>query len=423
MRVLAISLLFPNSVYPNRGIFVLNRLRAVSRYADVKVINPIAWFPFCSRLERYKDYHRIPKKETIDGIEVYHPRFLSIPLVLKVVVAVTYCLAVLPVALRLRKKWRYDLVDLHWTFPDLPAGRLLSWLLGVRQLVTVRGTPALFPKERSPRRALVRILLAKSDHVVTLSDELRDLSVSQGVSKDRISTIRNGVDVSRFRYLEIESCRARLGIPADQRTILGIGYVTPRKGFDRIIASLPEVLKECPEAKLYLLGPDGSAAQGDCGQELKRLIESLNIKDRVHFVGEVPNQDLILWYNAADCFCLSSRSEGCPNVLLEALACGCPVVATAVGSVPEVVTDESMGMVVPNSTEGVRSGLLSVLSTSYDREKTAAQMEMCDWDWCARQVVEIYTQLLRQPTDVCPEPNRQYVPANEEGETRPSVST
>lgn len=390
MRILAISYLFPSSLHPNRGVFVLNRLRAVARHAEVKVINPVLWFPLRSRFRRYQDYHLIPRRETIDGIEVYHPRFLSIPLALKAVQALTYSLAVVPLALRMRKSWRWDLVDLHWTYPDLPAGRLLSRLSGVRQLVTVRGEAALHHRERGLRKRIVGRLLRRSDHVITLSDALKDLCVSLGTSADRVCTIRNGVDGSRFRFLDKQTCRKRIGVSAGERLILGIGYLTDNKGFDRIVASLSEVVKAHPRAKVYLIGPDGTFAQGDRTSKLVALAQRLGVSDNVRLVGEVPNQELPFWYNAADLFCLSSRSEGSPNVLSEALACGCPAVATDVGAVSEILADDSMGIVVPNNAEGVRSGLLSALSTSYDREKIAAGMAKYDWQWCAEKVLEVY---------------------------------
>ncbi len=397
MRVLAISFLFPSSVYPNRGTFVLNRVKAVSRYSDVTVINPVIWFPFCSRLKRYEGHDRIPPVETIEGIRVYHPRFFSIPVVFKALVAFTYSLAVLSVARRLNREQRFDLIDLHWTYPDLPAGRWLARLFKTKQLVTVRGTPALHLAERSFPSVIVKRLLAASDRVITLSDELKELCVKRGVEEERITTIRNGVDAAAFHFLDQHSCRERLGLAPQAKIVLGIGYLTPRKGFDRIIRAFPQLVDRFPNAELHLIGQNGAFAQGDRTRELKQLATQLGVAEQVHFVGEVSNRDLILWYNAADCFCLSSRSEGCPNVLLEAMACGCPVVATDVGAVAEVVTNESMGALVPSNGEGVRRGLLQVLANRYDRPAIADEMRAYDWDWCARQVVDVYQQLLRQP--------------------------
>jgi len=396
VRILVLSSLFPNCLYPNRGIFVLNRLKAVSRRAEVKVINPVPWFPFQSRLNRYRDYDRIPKCEVFDGIEVFHPRFFSIPLLLKAVAAIGFCAAVLPIAVRLRKSWPYDLIDVHWTFPDLPAGRLLARLLGLKQMVSVRGAAALHAKEWSLRRLIVGHGLRRSDHVVTLSDGLKEACVALGVPAERVTTIGNGVDTSRFHYRDQEACRRRLGLAPEKTVLLGIGYLSPNKGFDRIIHSLPDVLQLAPAAELYLIGPNGAFTKGDATGSLERLVASLGLADRVHFVGEVPNEELVYWYNAADCFCLSSRGEGCPNVLLEALACGCPAVATDVGLVSQMLADPTMGIVVSNSTEGVRSGLLSAVTRSFDRKKTSLQLQQCTWDSCARGVVGIYETFLNR---------------------------
>ena len=399
MRVLVISSLFPSCRYPNRGIFVLNRLKAVQQYAEVRVINAIPWFPFQSRLNRYRDYSRIPGFEVIDGIEVYHPRYFAIPLVLKVVAAIAFAMAVLPVALRLRKSWPYDLIDMHWTFPDLPAGRLLARLLGMKQMVTVRGAAALHTKEWSLRRLIVKHCLRRCDHVVTLSDRLKESCIALGVPAEKVTTIGNGVDTSRFHHLDREACRQRLGLAAEKTVLLGIGYLSPHKGFDRILRALPDVLRSAPGAELHLIGPNGAFAQGDSAAALGELAASLGLADKVHFVGEVPNDQLVSWYNAADCFCLSSRSEGCPNVLLEALACGCPAVATDVGSVSEILSDASMGAVVADSYDGVRSGLLSVLSRSFDRRRIAAQAARHDWDSCARKALAVCKRLLGTPED------------------------
>lgn len=153
MKILVISYLFPNSLAPSLGIFVFNRLKHVNRYCKVVVINPIPWFPFSSKLERYKGFGEIPKVETIQGIKVYHPRFFIVPKYFKFIDAITFAAAVVPLALRLKKNgFAFDLIDLHWTYPDLLSGRLLSRLTRKKQLVTIRGKRHyVWMKEQSVR--------------------------------------------------------------------------------------------------------------------------------------------------------------------------------------------------------------------------------------------------------------------------------
>lgn len=402
MRILAVSYLFPNRVYPNHGIFVLKRLKAVQKYCEVKVINPIPWFPFSSKFKRYANYHRIPKQDVLEGIEVFHPRFFIIPRYLKSLDFFTFAASVLPLALYLKKAYPYDIIDVHWTYPDLLSGRILASLTRKPQMVTVRGKEALnlflketkhseflpYAPEASLRSLLVKRLLVRSDQVVTLSQELRELCVSFGADPQKVKKIPNGVDTSVFLLQSKQSCRSKLGIPFSQTMIVSVGSLIYGKGFDRIINAFPKLQKIYNDLSLYILGSEGPA--GFFKDKLIQMVSKYELKNHVHFVGEVENHNLPLWYNAADVFCLASRSEGSPNVLMEALTCGCPCVATDVGSVREIMDEGRMGVIIKNNEESLYSGLWHALSTVYDRKNIADAMRQYSWDWCAQKVIEVY---------------------------------
>jgi glycosyltransferase involved in cell wall biosynthesis len=182
-----------------------------------------------------------------------------------------------------------------------------------------------------------------------------------------------------------------LDLPKEQTIILAVGSLAYRKGFDRIVLNFPKILKNYPDAALYIIGAAGH--EGDYRSELDELIVRYSLKNKVKFVGQIENQDLPLWYNAADVFCLSSRGEGSPNVLTEALACGCPSVATKVGAVPDILEKGFMGIVVQNDEKSLLSGLLYALSIRYDRKKIAETIRQYTWDWCAAKVVEVYKKM------------------------------
>ena len=95
-------------------------------------------------------------------------------------------------------------------------------------------------------------------------------------------------------------------------------------------------------------------------------------------------------------FCLASRSEGSPNVLSEALSCGCPAIATDVGAVREILTNGFLREVVSNKSESLLPVLMKALSTEYDRRAIAHHMKKFDWDWCARKVVDVYCHVLER---------------------------
>lgn len=401
LNILAISYLYPNRGYPDYGIFVHNRLKAVSRYCHVVVINPVPWFPFSFLFDRYRNFDQIPSEESVDGIQVYHPRFFIIPGFLKWMDAFSFFLAVLPRALSLKKK--FDLIDLHWTYPDLLSGLLLSKIFKRKFLVTVRGMEALnrFPcvesgttREYSLRDIITRHCLKAANRVITLSRELMDICCSQGVKPEKALVITNGIDRDRFYYINTDKARMHLGLDLEKTILLVVGSLTYGKGFDRIIRILPKLADQDNNLHLYLIGSEGPA--GFFKNELVSLCQEYGVTSHTVFVGQVSNAELVYWYNAADIFCLSSRSEGSPNVLYEALACGCPSVATRVGAVPDIMDPAFQGTIVDNQTEALGQGISKVLSTQYDREKNAKLMDHHTWDQCGKRVVNLYQELVEE---------------------------
>lgn len=395
MKILAISYLFPNAVFPTYGIFVLNRLKAVARHAEVKVINPIPWFPAYPLFERYRDYKRIPEREVIDGIEVFHPRFLSIPRILKGIDCRSYVAAVSRVARTLKDPYPFDLVDLHWTFPDLPAGYRVARAKNVPLLLTLRGVEALHAQDGDVREKIVREYLSRVDGLIGLSRQLLERAVRSG-AKEPGWVIRNGVDTDTFHHLPMIQARQVLGLPAGQTLILAVGSLIQVKGFDLLIRTLPHLRQRFGTSlKVCIVGGTGHA--GDWEKALRSEVEHLGLSDHVAFIGPKSNDQLLLWYNAANVFCLPSRSEGSPNVLTEALACGCPSVATDVGAVREIMECEpGQGECVPpENVDALAEALEHVLANTYARETIAAAMKKYDWDWCARQVLDVYEQVVR----------------------------
>ncbi|MBF0117736.1 MAG: glycosyltransferase [Desulfobacterales bacterium] len=388
MRILAISYLFPNSIYPNYGIFVHNRLKALQKYCDIKVINPIPYFPMYHSFYRYKNYNLIPKIENLKGIETIHPRFFFIPRFFKSIDAFSFAANIIPIALN----QKFDIIDLHWTYPDIFAGYLLSKLTGKKFIVTVRGHEALYLDEISFRQKIIKSFLKKADFVIALSSKLKELCIKNGVSNKKIDVIPNGVDTKAFYYIDKSLCRRHLNINLKERVIISIGSLTYGKGFDRLINVFPQILKSYSDTRLYIIGSSGPA--GDYKKDLIKLVNKNGLANHINFIGEVPNQNLVFWYNAADVFCLSSRSEGSPNVLNEALSCGCPSVATDVGTVSEILKNEFMGIISPNNKEGLFAGILNVFSKNYDRTKIAKYMEQFSWDLCAQKVMKIYENIV-----------------------------
>lgn len=401
-HILVVSYLFPNSVYPEFGIFVLHRLKAVSKYCKIVVINPVPWFPFCEKFQRYKDFDKIPKKEIIQGLEVYHPRFFVIPKYFKFFDAAFYFISIHPVVKKIIKYRRFDLVDLHWTYPDVFSGMMLARIYRKKWLMTVRGIAGLnifsdsrtnrFHEEKSLRQILLKSLMKKAHKIIALSPELKQRCMDFGVQAGRITIIPNGIDHTRFYHMEKASARCRLNLPQDITMIFTVGSLIYIKGIDRVIKGLARAREGNQKIIYYIAGSTGAA--GDYSARLREIARQNRVDSAVVFLGQIRQSDLVFWYNAADIYCLASRSEGCPNALMEALTCGCPSVATRVGMVDDFFQKELMGELVENKGEAVISGIETALSKPYDRKKISRQMQGYSWEGCAQMVVAEYQKLM-----------------------------
>jgi glycosyltransferase involved in cell wall biosynthesis len=287
----------------------------------------------------------------------------------------------------------FDLVDVHWTYPDIVAGYLLARKAGKKFSVTVRGHEALYQEERTLRRWLVAHFLRKADMVVTLSAELRDRVVALGVDPNKARVVLNGVDLASFHPLDRVACRRQLGLPMEKKILLSVGRLTQGKGHQELVRIMPEISKTM-DAELYIIG--GMNPEEDFGQVLRTMISELALNN-VHLVDKVAHEMLPFWYSAADLFCLATQREGCPNVLLEALACGTPAVVTDVGAVAALVTHGENGFLVHPEQISYLGGIVrSALNCNWNREQIASRMNEWEWSNCARQVVEVYQSVLEQ---------------------------
>jgi len=388
LKILAISYLFPNCNQPNHGIFVLNRLKAMSKYADITVINPIADSPLHKKISKFSHLESIPELENIGGINVYHPRYFSIPGHLKSIEVLTYRRAVQKVLNEIG--YDFDLIDLHWTFPDLPCGNWLSNKINKPFNVTLRGMEAFHLQDSGLRKHIVAHYLKKAHKVISLSEEMARKADELSNTAAKTVVIRNGVDTDKFYYLDQSECRDELSLSQKEKIVLSVGALIHRKGFDLVIKSLKAVIAtpELESTKFYILGAQGP--EGDYRKELNQFIAQHKLQNSVVFVGAVENSQLITWYNAADVFCLSSRGEGSPNVLTESLACGTPAVATNVGSLPEIMaSEEALGYCVENENQQmITTKLIQLLQQPHDRKQQAANFNKYTWDWCAGEVLK-----------------------------------
>jgi glycosyltransferase involved in cell wall biosynthesis len=388
IRLLVFSTLFPNNVSPHHGVFVEQRLRHLlsSGAVSVRVIAPVPWFPFRGpRFGVYGQYAGITTEEFRHGIMTTHPRYVVIPKFGMTAAPLLLALATLRSLHAAKRDEDFDIIDAHYLYPDGVAAVMLGKLLNKPVVITARGTDVnLIPDYYLPRRW---ILWAADQcrHMVTVSEALRQQLVSLGASAQRITTLRNGVDLDFFRPMgKREEIRKRLNIRGF--TVLSVGHLIERKGHDHVIRALADL----PNVNLVIAG------DGELRQSLRNLAVSVGVSDRVHWAGLLSHQELVEYYNAVDALVLASSREGMPNVLLESLACGNPVVATPYWGNPEVVTDPVAGQLTEDRSAKSIVAALGRLRDDYpDRGATRKHAERFSWDATTQGQLGIFRDIVR----------------------------
>jgi teichuronic acid biosynthesis glycosyltransferase TuaC len=337
MKVLTFTNLYPSAALPRHGIFIEHRVRQLvaSGAASVRVVAPVPWVPRASSLFGHlSQYANVAASEVRGPVTVYHPRFFAVPKLTSWLNPFLIALAALPLVRRLQREEDFDLIDAHFFYPDGAAAVLLGRWLGKPVTVTARGTDINeFPQYAVPRR-WIKWVTRRAAAMITVSAALRAALVRLGVPVERVSVLRNGVDLELFSPGDTESLRRTHKI--DGPTLISVGHLIADKGHQFVI----EALASLPDVRLIVVG------DGPMRTELAALAERLGVADRVRWTGTLGQRALAEHYAIADATVLASKLEGMPNVLLESLACGTPVIATNVGGSGEVVTAPIAGVLM-----------------------------------------------------------------------------
>jgi len=385
VRILTFTTLYPNAAQPRHGLFVEHRLRRLLQTGEVeaRVVAPVPWFPFRSaRFGSYARYAAVPASERRFGIELQHPRYLALP---KIGMSLApLLLARAGMAALRRMSATFDLIDAHYFYPDGVAAALIARRLNKPVVITARGSDVnLLPQFALPRR-WIRWAAGRAAAVIAVSQALKDEIARLGVPESKVSVLRNGVDLELFRPLERSIVRNELGLRG--RTLLCVGNLLRSKGQDVAI----EALASLQDAELVIVG------EGPDRRQFESLARSLNVANRVRFVGGVPQEELARYYSAADVLVHASLREGWPNVLLEALACGTPIVASRVGGAAEIVRSDVAGMLVPERrAAAVADAVKRLFARPPDRVATRRYAEAFGWDEVARAQQELYRAILK----------------------------
>lgn len=390
MRILTYSSILPNSLQPTQGIFTFQRLGALSRRPNnyVDFIAPIpyapSWLPKGSR----PLYNRIPTQETMENLRIFHPRYVLIPKISMPWHGRLMYLGTHKTVEQLHRENPYDLLDAQYIYPDGYAGLLIAKKLGIPVVLSALGTDVnVFPKFKriAPK---IRWALNEADGILAVSNSLKATTASAGAPPDRIRVIGNGVDTTRFHPLDRAEVRGALRIEGPGPFVISVGTLDPNKGHQLLIAAVSELTGRYPAMKAYIAG------EGPYQSALTAQIREKKIADRVMLIGKRPHAELNSWFNAANVSCLLSEREGWPNVLLESLAAGTPVIATRAGGIAEVISSPALGTLVERNVPAITAALDAALKREWDRPALVAYAAQRTWDKVAEEIEDYFRTIL-----------------------------
>lgn len=392
MKILTFSSLYPNAVNPQHGIFVETRLRKLveTGEVDARVIAPIQSFPVSfGPFARYAAFAAAPAFETRHGIDIHHPRFLSVPKVGMRLTPSSMAIAARKLFHQIVEKEAIDLIDAHYFYPDGVAAATLAAETGLPCIITGRGTDLnVFPEYPAARREILKAV-DRAAACITVSEALRTRLIEIGAPPEKVTTLRNGVDTDFFAPVSTadrDTVRQRYDLTG--KVVIAVGNLAPEKGQMMIVEALRD-LADTADVTLVLVG-DGPDAD-----RIDSYIEDNNLAGRVRRLGRVPQADLPGLYSVADVSVLASMREGWPNVLLESMACGTPVVAADVGGVREMVTDPAAGTVVDERTvPAFAAAIFGLLTAPPDRAATRRHAQGFDWAETTRGQIDLFRRVL-----------------------------
>lgn len=391
MKLLVFTSLFPNGVEPHHGIFVANRLALwrARHGGEAEVVAPVPHAPPVGP-SRWTRYRGIPDTETHRGLTVHHPRYLSPPGFGDGWRASLMAAGVRRRLIAVAQRFQPDVLDVHYAYPDGAAAAMLrpdlERALGreLPMVITCRGTDLnLLPGIPAVRRRIVTALGA-ADHVICVAQALANVAVSLGVPAERVSALRNGVDTAVFSPGDKATAREQTGLPNDRRVLLCVGHLIERKGQHLLLEAYARVH---PQGGPLLVFVGGGEAQ----PALQAQATALGIADHVRFVGAVPPERLPAFYRSADVMILASLREGWPNVVLEALACGTPVIATRIWGTPEILDGCPAGLLVDPNVDGLASGLSKV--DDLQAEAARPWAERHTWDATVDSMQSLFAEV------------------------------
>lgn len=378
MRIALVTPMLPIPHDQTRGRFIHETAKSLSKIADVRVFfQQISYpqLPFVAPRSFIEGC--VGEDYTLEGVSVEAFTYPAFPVISR---ALNGYVASIELTKRVRR-FQPDLVLAYWVYPDGLAALRAARSLGVPCVVGALGSD--IHVRSGLNVAMTRKVIKESDALLTVSEAMRQTSIKDfGAAPAKVFTITNGFNTRVFHLRSQSEVRQRLGIRPDEKLVIYVGRFVEAKGLRELVAAFQRMAQRDPLVGLVLVG------DGVMREELLALVKQSGLADRVRIPGGQPPEAVADWVSACDVLTLPSWSEGYPNVVVEGVACGRPVVATDVGGTREILNDDNGILIPPRDVDALEQALSQALARHWDHEQIAHKMRRT-WDDVASETLQV----------------------------------
>ncbi|HPY00149.1 MAG TPA: glycosyltransferase [Candidatus Marinimicrobia bacterium] len=382
MKILVLTDLFPTLSNPNHGIFIYQWAYYLAQSCDLTVYQIV----FKENQQSVSELELKRFRENYDANQrfAWTQRIKTIGRFDRI-------------WRRSRQFYRQSKLDLSQTIGefDIIIGQMgcpggyaavrLAKKFGKKSIVGLRGSDVNAYLSRPVLKHYMHWTLKNADILVTVSEAMKVELIKRGYPESKINVIYNGVDEKLFHPLDQAEAQKKLKLPPNYKYLLFVGTLSQRKGINLLLSAFAELNR--PEVKLILIG------QGNDRHLIENFRIEHSLQDRILLSGVIPHAQLPLWYAASDVVVLPSLSEGVPNVILEALAIGKPVVASQVGGIPEVLAGNKAAFLCQ---PGDLNSLFEAIKKALNYSSKIEPFHKFTWEMNTKQFLQIFQEVIRR---------------------------
>jgi teichuronic acid biosynthesis glycosyltransferase TuaC len=387
LRIAVVTAHFPSSAQPTHGRPAYETLRVLSGTSDVQVFYPHAAYPSLLRAQ-FRNYDALDTSYSLPGVKAGYYDYPALPLVSRPLNGWMAARALLPLV----RGFAPDIVFSYFLYPDGYAALKIGKALSVPVVAMGVGSDVHNIGDRFSAMH-TRTVLREANYLVAISGDLRKRMVAMGAPPEKTRAILSGCDISVFHPSARLEARRKLDIDPAAEAVVYIGRMDVKKGLRELVAAAASLHPARPNLHVYLVG------EGSDRPVIESAIQASNAASYIHALPQCNFGDVAVWMAAADLVTLPSYMEGCPNVVLEALACGRPVVATSVGGIPEILSEQCGCLVPPRDSGALAQALASVLDRTWDAQVISAQGGR-SWEDVAAELLKIFDSLVSYRQEV-----------------------